>query len=73
LKHIYSTLKKEELAAEKANLSIQAVKQKQVLDYFLQTEGPVEQRELLSILGVSSAVIKGLIQKGILSQKDMEV
>ncbi|MBU8877773.1 primosomal protein N' [Bacillus sp. FJAT-29790] len=73
LKHIFLNMSKEELASQKDQLPSQAAKQKKVIDYFLQTDSPVELRLLLSHLGVSSSVINGLIQKGILNQKEMEV
>ncbi len=73
LKYIYPKLTKEQLAMEGESLSAQAVKQKTVIDYFLQSEDVIEQRKLLSMLGVSSAVIKELIKKDILGEKEMEV
>jgi len=73
LKYIYPTFNNEQLAIESDSLSAQAVKQKAIIDYFIQNEEAIEQRRLLSILGVSSAVLKGLMKKGILSEKEMEV
>ncbi|MFO1445848.1 primosomal protein N' [Bacillus sp. Bva_UNVM-123] len=74
LKYIYSNLSSEQLAVEIEKLSGQAIRQKQVFDYFLENEGTViEQRELLATLGVSSAVIKGLIKKDFLLEKEMEI
>lgn len=74
LKYIYSNLSSEQLAVEIEKLSGQAIRQKQVFDYFLENEGAViEQRELLATLGVSSAVIKGLIKKDFLLEKEMEI
>ncbi|WP_102271511.1 primosomal protein N' [Cytobacillus massiliigabonensis] len=73
LKHIMSKLTKKQLAAEMENLPVQAAKQKEVLNFFLQTEAPIELRKLLSELGISASAIKGLVQKGILEEKEMEV
>ncbi|KOP82086.1 primosomal protein N' [Cytobacillus solani] len=73
LKHIWTNRSKQQLAAEKENLPVQAAKQKEVIDFFLQADAPVELRKLLSELGISSSTIKGLLQKGILEEKEMEV
>ncbi|MGN7398787.1 primosomal protein N' [Cytobacillus praedii] len=73
LKHIISRLTKQQLAAEKENLPVQAVKQKEVIDFFLDADAPVELRKLLSELGISASTIKGLVQKGFLEEKEMEV
>ncbi|MFE8695235.1 primosomal protein N' [Cytobacillus sp. FJAT-53684] len=73
LKHVFSPLTKDQLAMEKEQLPVQAAKQKAVIDFFLQEEAPIELRKLLSEMGVASSTIKGLVQKGILSQKEMEV
>lgn len=54
-------------------LPANATKQKDVLEYFLQDDSPVEQKELFSFLGITSSTIKGLIQKGLLGQKEVEI
>ncbi|PWW27427.1 replication restart DNA helicase PriA [Cytobacillus oceanisediminis] len=54
-------------------LPANATKQKEVLEYFLQDDSPVEQKELFSFLGITSSTIKGLIQKGLLGQKEVEI
>ncbi|MEH7389142.1 primosomal protein N' [Bacillus sp. JJ1503] len=74
LKAIYTNLSKEELYAEIESLPSQATKQKQVLDFFLHTEEKIiELRELLVKLRITSSVVNGLIHKGILRQKELEV
>ncbi|MBS4189171.1 primosomal protein N' [Bacillus sp. FJAT-49705] len=73
LKAIYSLLSKEQLSFEKENLPAHVVKQKKVIDFFLHSDSPVEMRELLSALGVTTSVIKGLIQKKILAEMEIEV
>ncbi|QED47487.1 primosomal protein N' [Cytobacillus dafuensis] len=73
LKAIYTKLSKDQLSIEKENLPAHVVKQKKVIDFFLHSDEPVEMRELLSALGVTSSVIKGLIQKKILAEMDIEV
>jgi primosomal protein N' (replication factor Y) len=54
-------------------LPANATKQKEVLEYFLQDDSPVEQKELFPFLGITSSTIKGLIQKGLLGQKEVEI
>ncbi len=73
VKYISRALPKDRLIAEKEKLSTQAIRQKEMIEYFLQADGAVEQRELLSLLGSSTAVIKGLIKKGILAEIEKEV
>ncbi|WP_080846498.1 primosomal protein N' [Cytobacillus gottheilii] len=55
------------------SLPANAAKQKEVLSYFLEQEGPVFQKEIEDVLEVSSAVIKGLVKKGMLSETYLEV
>jgi len=74
VKHIYCELSKEQLLAAKADTPANAVRQLMVIDYFLQDKaGAIEQRELQSALGVTASVISGLVKKGIIKQKDIEV
>lgn len=73
LKHVFSNLDKAELLTVKESLPVQAVKQREVIDYFLNKDKPVELRLLISKLGITSSVIQGLLKKGILSQKEIEV
>ncbi|MDZ5474394.1 primosomal protein N' [Bacillus sp. 31A1R] len=73
LKHVYPLLNNEELMGIRDALTSQAAKQKVVIEYFIDKNESVELRELLSILNVSSATVKGLVQKGVLVEKDMEV
>ena len=50
-----------------------SLKQKKVIHYFIDHPEPIERSKLLSLLEVSSAVIKGLIEKGILKETIKEV
>jgi primosomal protein N' (replication factor Y) (superfamily II helicase) len=72
LKHIIPAAP-EKLISFKEDLPVQASRQKEVIDYFIDNNGPVEMRGLLPALGVSASTIKGLVQKGILAEKEMEV
>lgn len=73
LKHIYSLLSKEQLIKEKENLSDRAIKQHEIIDFFIQNPEPIELRSLLKVLNTSSSVIKGLVEKNMIIEKDLEV
>jgi len=72
MKQIGPLISTEELLAKKDILS-RSVKQKTVIDYFIAKPEPIERSKLLSLLSVSSSVIKGLVEKGILSETTKEV
>ncbi|MBG9450237.1 primosomal protein N' [Cytobacillus firmus] len=73
VKQVFATAPSKELADYLQNLPGNATKQKEVLEYFLQEEGSVDQKELFSLLGITSSTLKGLLQKGLLGQKDVEI
>jgi primosomal protein N' (replication factor Y) (superfamily II helicase) len=73
LKFIRPLLPAAELEAEMANLPIRSEKQKEVLNFFIQHEGPVEQRQLLKDLSISAATIKALVVKKFLTEEEREV
>ena len=71
-KQISPLISIDELRAIKESLN-RSIKQKKVIDYFIDHPEPIERSKLLTELGVSSAVIKGLMEKGILSETKKEV
>ncbi len=73
VKQVFAAAPSKELADYLQNLPGNATKQKEVLEYFLQEEGSVDQKELFSLLGITSSTLKGLLQKGLLCQKDVEI
>lgn len=73
VKQVFAAAPSKELADYLQNLPGNAIKQKEVLEYFLQEEGSVDQKELFSLLGITSSTLKGLLQKGLLGQKDVEI
>jgi primosomal protein N' (replication factor Y) (superfamily II helicase) len=73
VKQVFAAAPPKELADYLQKLPGNATKQKEVLEYFLQEEGPVDQKELFSLLGITSSTLKGLLQKGLLGQKDVEI
>ena len=55
---------------KKAELSKRNTKQIMVIDYFISNPKPIERQKILSLLGISSSVIKSLVDKGILYEVD---
>jgi primosomal protein N' (replication factor Y) len=62
-----------ELETEINQLPARADKQKLLLEYFIHNHKPVEQRQLMAELSISSGTIKALIEKKLLEEKDVEV
>ncbi|MFT8320884.1 MAG: primosomal protein N' [Bacillus sp. (in: firmicutes)] len=73
VKHIYSLLTCAQLKEASEALNKQAAKQQQVIHYFMQNKESIEQKRLISQLKISTAVIKGLVDKGILAEKSVEM
>lgn len=73
LKHLYPALNAEKLKEARDNLSAQASGQQALVAYFLDSPEPVEQRTILSNLGISQASINSLVKKGILRVEELEV
>jgi primosomal protein N' (replication factor Y) (superfamily II helicase) len=71
-KQISPLFSRDELRAIKESLN-RSMKQKKVIDYFIDHPEPIERSKLLPLLGVTSSVIKGLMDKGILSETEKEV
>ena len=62
-----------DILEKKAELSKRNTKQIMVIDYFISNPKPIERQKILSLLGISSSVIKSLIDKGILYESMQEV
>lgn len=73
IKYILPKLKTDELITCKQELAPQAIKQLEVLDYFIAQPEQIEQRELVKIVGTTTTTIKELVKKGILLEKQVEV
>lgn len=73
LKHVFPAVEPEQLQEIKENLSAQASGQHAIVDFFLENPEPVEQRLILSALGVSQASVNSLVKKGILKVEELEV
>lgn len=65
--------KMEVLKEEKRKLPSQAIRQKQILDHFINDPKEIEQSSLLNLLGVSRQSLISLVNKQILETKRIEV
>lgn len=73
LKYVIPLLPPKDLEGVQNGLPPKAEKQKEVLKYFVEHSDPVELRQLLSRLNISSSTVKALVEKGYLAEQDMEV
>ncbi|HAQ08237.1 MAG TPA: primosomal protein N', partial [Bacillus bacterium] len=73
LKHVFPALDPEKLKEIKDNLPAQASGQKAIIEFFLEQPEPVEQRLIVSSLGISQASVNSLVKKDVLAVKEMEV
>jgi primosomal protein N' (replication factor Y) (superfamily II helicase) len=73
VKFVIPKLPSRELEAAQNSLQQNAEKQKKVLNYFIQNSEPIELRHLLSQVNISAATVKALVEKGFLTEQDMEV
>ena len=62
-----------DMLEKKAELSKRNTKQIMVIDYFISNPKPIERQKILSLLGISSSVIKSFVDKGILYESMQEV
>lgn len=72
-KYIMPHVSKEELADSLKHLSIQATKQREIIEFFLVNPAPVPLQQLMNDLNTSSSAIKGLVNKGMLREEEVEV
>jgi primosomal protein N' (replication factor Y) len=70
--YVFPAVSRDELIQQKEKLK-NAKRQMQLLEYFITHPEPVEIRQLKTDLAVSIATIKGLIEKGILGEREVEV
>lgn len=55
-----------------SNAFNRAVKQKMVIEYLLQSKMPVQKQSLIESLHVSSAIVKSLVDKGVVKEIEVE-
>lgn len=72
-KYILPFVSVEELADSLKILSIQATKQREIIEFFLSSPTPVPLQQLMNELNTSTSAIKGLVSKGILKEEEVEV
>ncbi|MGG3888992.1 primosomal protein N' [Metabacillus fastidiosus] len=74
LKYISVNVNKDELRDYYNSLTVQAKKQKEIVDFFLHSEQKsIPMQELLSVLNCSAASVKTLVKKDILIEEEREV
>ncbi|WP_210363771.1 primosomal protein N' [Bacillus sp. REN3] len=73
LKHVYPAVDAADLKAIKDILPSQASGQQAIIDFFLEHPEPVEQRLIVSSLGISQGSVNSLVKKGALKVKQLEV
>lgn len=72
-KYVMPHVNEEELSDSLKLLSIQATKQREIIEFFLANPDPVPLQHLLHLLNTSSSAIKGLVNKGMLREEEVEV
>lgn len=73
LKYVIPRVSEEELSDSLKLLSIQATKQKEIIEFFLANPDPVPLQHLINLLNISSSAIKGLVNKGMLREEEVEI
>lgn len=73
IKMVAPAVTNKELQKIRSEFPSRNVKQLKLIDHFIEHHEPMERQKVMSILGVSSAVIKGLLEKGILTEQTREV
>ena len=73
IKIVGPSIHKDKLLEKKEELSKRNMKQITVIDYFINNPKPIERQKILLLLGISSSVIKSLVEKGILYETMQEV
>lgn len=72
-KYVMPHVNGDELSDSLKLLSIQATKQREIIEYFLANPDPVPLQHLMNLLNTSSSAIKGLVNKGMLREEEVEV
>lgn len=72
-KYVMPHVNEEQLSDSLKLLSIQATKQREIIEFFLANPDPVPLQHLLNLLNTSSSAIKGLVNKGMLREEEVEV
>ncbi len=70
---ISSALTKEELRLEKEEMGNRALKQQEIIQYFIENDGAVSYKELMDMLDTTRSTIKALVSKSILKEEEVEL
>ncbi|RHW36462.1 primosomal protein N' [Neobacillus notoginsengisoli] len=73
IKFVFPLLSQDELRLALEEISPRAARQKDLLEYFIEHPDPAEARKLVGDSGFSPSAIKGLVDKGLLGEKELEV
>ncbi|WP_066053102.1 primosomal protein N' [Robertmurraya korlensis] len=72
-KYVMPDVSEKELADSLKLISIQATKQREIIEFFIENPAPFPMQLLMNELTTSSSAIKGLVKKGILKEEEVEV
>ncbi|WP_347550398.1 primosomal protein N' [Pseudalkalibacillus hwajinpoensis] len=70
---ITSVLTPEELSVEKEKMGSRALKQQEIMQYFVDHTGAVSYKELMGTLDTTRSTIKSLVSKSILKEEEVEL
>jgi primosomal protein N' (replication factor Y) (superfamily II helicase) len=73
LRYVFPLHTPEILKEEAGKIPGRAIKQLELLDFFIENPDPIELRKITSELGFSPSAVKALVDKGLLEEKDLEV
>ncbi|MBD8068351.1 primosomal protein N' [Bacillus sp. PS06] len=72
VRHVEPVLTKLELTEFLENLPSQAIKQKEIIDYFIENPSSIEIKQLINQIDCTEASIKTLVKKGVIKQVNVE-
>ncbi|WP_270181822.1 primosomal protein N' [Alkalihalobacillus sp. CinArs1] len=70
---VSAQLSAQELSVEKEKMGNRALKQQEIIQYFIDHQGAVSYKELMGTLDTTRSTIKALVSKSILKEEEMEL
>ncbi|KMM38729.1 primosomal protein N' [Guptibacillus hwajinpoensis] len=70
---ISAALTKDELRNEKEKMGNRAMKQQDIISFFLDNDGAISYKELMDVLDTTRSTIKSLVSKAILKEEEVEL
>ncbi|MBN8207423.1 primosomal protein N' [Bacillus sp. NTK071] len=70
---VSAALTKDELRNEKEKMGNRAMKQQDIISFFIHNGGAVSYKELMEVLDTTRSTIKSLVSKGILKEEEVEL